>query len=143
MYDDIINLPHHVSETRKPMPMSDRAAQFSPFAALSGYESVVAEVARLTDERIELDEEEIKLLDRRLRQIADSIEDHPRISVTYFRLDGRKSGGVYVTENCKVKSVDAISRLLVTENGVKIPIDDISSIEGDMFSYFAKRKEGK
>lgn len=132
-YDDIIGLEHHVSKTREPMSMTDRAAQFSPFAALTGYEGVVAEAARLTDEKVELDGESVEILDGRLRLIADNIEKCPQVTITYFKPDKRKSGGKYLTENCKVKAIDTIGRSLLTDEGLKIPIDDIYGIEGDMF----------
>ena len=92
-YDDIIDLPHHVSSTRPRMPMIDRAAQFQPFRALTGYEDAVRETARLTDRRIELTEEEKARLDAALQRLMDSISSRPQVSVTWFQPDKRKAGG--------------------------------------------------
>ena len=89
-YDKIINLPHHVSKTRSQMPMSDRAAQFAPFAALTGYESAIKETGRLTDERIELDEEALTALDMKYQLLMDAFDDAPEVTITYFQPDERK-----------------------------------------------------
>ena len=95
-YDDIIHLTHHVSSTRPHMPMTDRAAQFMPFRALTGYEDAVRETARYTDERIELTEDEKALLDMRLQKLADEISNQPKMTLTYFRPDKKKAGGAYI-----------------------------------------------
>ena len=95
-YDDIINLPHHVSITRPHMPMRDRAAQFMPFRALTGYEDAVRETARLTEERVELTEEERSVLDGKLQKLVDALPGHPAVTLTYFQPDKRKAGGAYV-----------------------------------------------
>ena len=92
-YDDIINLPHHVSASRHRMSMQERAAQFQPFRALTGYEDAVHETARLTDERVELTEDEKALLDAKLQELADRIDRHPLVTLTYFQPDKRKTGG--------------------------------------------------
>jgi len=96
-YDDIIDLPHHVSTTHPHMPMIDRAAQFMPFRALTGYEDAVQETARLTDEQVELTEDEKAVLDMRLQRLADEIASRPTVTLTYFQPDRKKSGGTYVT----------------------------------------------
>ena len=124
-YDDIIDLPHHVSATRLRMSMIDRAAQFSPFAALTGYDAAIKETGRLTDERIELSEESRAALDRKQQLLMDNLADRPEVSVTYFVPDERKAGGAYVTVTGIVKKVDEYERLLILADGTKIPLDDI------------------
>ncbi len=131
-YDDIINLPHHVSDKRLQMPMQDRAAQFSPFAALTGYDSAIRETARLTDAKLELTEETMAVLNMKLQMIADSITDQPELSFTYFRPDEKKSGGAYVTVSGAVKKVDDYNRLVILQSGERIPIDDLIDIEGEI-----------
>lgn len=96
-YDEIIDLPHHVSKTRPQMPMSDRAAQFSPFAALTGYDSAIKETGRLTDEKIELGEESLTALNARYQMLMDVLAEGPEVRITYFKPDERKAGGAYVT----------------------------------------------
>ena len=132
-YDDIINSPHHVSPTRPRMPLETRAAQFSPFAALTGYDEAVKETSRLTDERIELDENEMDLLDMKLHILTDRIKDRPKVSITYFVEDEKKDGGNYVTICDRVKKVDSFQRFIVFDNGKRIKIHDILDIECDMF----------
>ena len=95
-YDEIINLPHHVSKTRPQMPMSDRAAQFAPFAALTGYDSAIKETGRLTDEKIELDEEALTALDMKYQILMDTFDDAPEVTITFFQPDERKAGGKYI-----------------------------------------------
>lgn len=132
-YDDIIDLPHHVSATRPRMSMIDRAAQFSPFAALTGYDAAIKETGRLTDERIELSEERRAALDRKQQILLDNLADQPEVSVTYFVPDERKSGGAYVTVTGRVKKVDDYQRLLVLTDGTKIPLDEILDMESELF----------
>lgn len=132
-YDDIIDLPHHVSATRPRMSMIDRAAQFSPFAALTGYDAAIKETGRLTDERIELSEESRAALDRKQQLLMDKLADRPVVSVTYFIPDERKSGGAYVTATGQVKKVDEFARLLIFTDGTKIPLDEILDVEGQLF----------
>ena len=112
-YDDIINLPHHVSSTRPHMPMSDRAAQFSPFAALSGYGAAVKETARLTSSRIELAEDARAMLEQKLRLLADTAPDDSIVTITYFQPDTKKTGGSYVTVTGPVKKVDGIEHIIL------------------------------
>ncbi len=135
-YGDIINLPHHVSPTRPRMSMADRAAQFSPFAALSGYGDAVKETARLTGQRIELDESAKAALDEKLRLLAEVIEDRPEAVITYFLPDRRKAGGEYVTVSGTVKRADSVQRELVMTDGTRIPVEDILDIAGDLFKIF-------
>ena len=135
-YDEIANLPHHVTETRPQMPMSDRAAQFAPFAALTGYDSAIRETERLTDERIELDEEALTALNLRYRLLMDALGKEPEVEITFFKPDERKSGGEYVTVNGAVKNIDDFERLITMQDGMKIPMNDILSIDGEIFSMF-------
>ena len=128
-YDDIIDLPHHVSSTRPRMPMIDRAAQFQPFRALTGYEDAVRETARLTDRRIELTEEEKARLDAALQRLMDSISSHPQVSVTWFQPDKRKAGGAYVTTTGRLKKIDDLEGVLILLGGERIVIEDILDIQ--------------
>lgn len=132
-YDDIINLPHHVSATRPHMSAIDRAAQFSPFAALTGYGDAIKETARLTEERVELDEYMKDVLSVRLQIIADQLKEHPEIAITYFQPDEKKSGGAYVTVIGRVKKIDEYERVVVMIDGTRVPIDEIASIDGEIF----------
>lgn len=124
-YDDIIDLPHHVSRKHPPMPLFDRAAQFAPFAALNGHEAAIKETARLTEAEIELDEDSKELLDIRLRQLQEHLAEHPEVSVTYFRPDEKKAGGVYETVTGKVKKVDEYVGELVFTDGRRIGLGTI------------------
>ena len=133
MFDDIINLPHHVSATRPQMSMLDRAAQFSPFAALTGYDDAIKETGRLTDEKIEMDEDRKAALDMKQAYLIEMIDEQPEISITYFLPDAKKSGGAYVTVTGNLKRFDEYERLLILTDGKKIPMDDIADIESDLF----------
>lgn len=128
-YDDIIHLPHHVSSTRAHMPMLDRAAQFMPFRALTGYEDAVWETARPTDDKIELTEDEQVLVDAKLQRLADNIARQPQISVTYFQPDEKKSGGAYVTAIGQPKKLDDITGTLILMGGEQILIENILDIQ--------------
>ena len=132
-YDDIIHLPHHVSRNHSQMPLRDRAAQFAPFAALTGYEAAVGETARLTTERRELDAQEAEELNRRLTDLAARLPDRPEVTVEYFVPDERKSGGAYVTVTGRVQHISIAKRTLVMEDGVVIPLDDVISMTGEIF----------
>ena len=133
MYEDIIHLPHHVSATRPQMSMSDRAAQFSPFAALTGYDEAIKETGRLTDDRIELDENTRTALDIKQAYLAENINIHPEISITYFLPDTKKDVGEYVTSTGSLKRIDEYERMLIFVDGRKIPIDEIANIDGNLF----------
>lgn len=132
-YDDIMNLPHHVSATRPHMSAIDRAAQFSPFAALTGYGDAITETARLTGERVELDEYMKDVLSVRLQIIADQLKEHSEIAITYFQPDEKKNGGAYVTVIGRVKKIDEYERVVVMTDGTRVPIDEIASIDGEIF----------
>lgn len=133
-YGDILNMPHHVSATRPQMPMSDRAAQFSPFAALTGYDAAIKETGRLTDTKIELDDEELHSLNLKFQFLVEYLEDEPEVAVTYFKADERKAGGAYLKATGIVKKLDDFERLITMQDGTKIPMDDILTIESDAFS---------
>ena len=127
-YEDIINLPHPTSEKHPRMSMTERAAQFSPFAALTGYEDAIEETARLTDSRIELSEDEKTALDQKLRALADNPAE-TEVAITYFVPDARKAGGSYVTVAGTVKRVDSIERAVLMDGGMRIAVEDIIEIE--------------
>lgn len=133
-YDDIINLPHHVSATRPQMSMMDRAAQFSPFAALTGYDAAIKETGRLTDEKINMDEETLNIMNMKYQILVDNLYDEPEVTFTYFKPDERKSGGAYIKVTGTVKKVDDFNRVILLQNGTKIPMDDIMYIKGDIFA---------
>ena len=128
-YDDIFSLPHPVSKTHPPMPRAERAAQFSSFAALTGYEEIVAESARLTEARAERDRDALEALDGALRALAAEIETRPEAELRYFVPDEKKAGGRYETLRGRVKKIDEQASLLLLEDGKKIPLGDIASIE--------------
>ena len=132
-YDDILLLPHHVSEKHPPMSRLDRAAQFSPFAALTGYEAAVKETARLTDRRIELDESEKGAIDQRLTLVQERLPVPTEVTITYFIPDKKKAGGAYVNISGTVKKIDDYERMVILRNGTSIPIDDILHINGELF----------
>ena len=128
-YDDIISLPHPVSKTHPPMPRAERAAQFSSFAALTGYEEIVAERARLTETRAELDRDALEALDEKLRAVAAEIDARPELELRYFVPDKKKAGGRYETIRGCVKKIDGQAGLLILTDGNKVRLGDIVSIE--------------
>ena len=128
-----IGLPHHVSKTRSQMPMSDRATQFAPFAALTGYDDAVKETGRLTDDKIELEESSLNVLNAKIRLLWEKLADAPEVTFTYFKPDDRKDGGAYLTITGTVKKIDDYERLIVLQDGMKLPMDDILDINGDIF----------
>ncbi|MDL2205607.1 hypothetical protein LJC33_01700 [Eubacteriales bacterium OttesenSCG-928-N13] len=132
-YDDIINLPHHVSTTRQQMPRANRAAQFAPFAALTGYDSAINETARLTDKRKELDEQAIVILELKMNLLAEAIDECPEVSLTYFQPDEKKKGGAYVTATGALKKIDDYERVFVFIDGKKVALEDVLEIESEIF----------
>ena len=132
-YDDIIDLPHYVSVKHPHMPMIDRAAQFSPFAALTGYDAAIKETARLTGERLDLDDCEKAALNNKLQLLLNRIAERPYVSITYFQPDKRKAGGEYVITSGPIKRINRYERTLLMDNGVKIVIEDIIDIQGELF----------
>lgn len=132
-YDDIITLPHHTSSHHARMPRSARAAQFAPFAVMVGHDSAIAEAERLTEKKIELDENAIAELDEKLRYLSFFSGEAPEVTVTYFKPDERKSGGAYISAVSRFLTVDENERTLILLGGIKIPIEDIRKIESDLF----------
>ena len=132
-YGDIIALPHHVSEKRPQMTLHDRAAQFSPFAALTGYEDTIDETARLTNERAELSEDRQTKINECLRVILENISERPKVKITYFVPDKLKAGGEYATKTGSVKHIDECALSVIFTDGRAIPIEDIYDIEGEVF----------
>lgn len=128
-YDSIINLPHHVSSKHPPMPMGDRAAQFSPFAALTGHEAAVKETARLTESKVDLSEDAKGYLSEQLNLIQARLAEAPQVSITYFVPDAKKAGGAYVTYTGIVKKIDEFERTVVMHDKTVVSIDDILEIE--------------
>lgn len=132
-YDDIINLPYKKSTTRPQMKIIDRAAQFSPFAALTTHSQAIKETGRLTSERITLDEDSMRILDSRFQILLENISEHPKVTFTYFVKDNYKSGGEYVEVTGKVKKIDGIEPIIYLEDGTKIAMMDVINISGDIF----------
>ena len=128
-YDDIIHLPHPTSPTHPRMSVSARAAQFSPYATLTGYGDAVRETARLTNQKLELDEDRKIAINEKLMLIQAQIEHKPQIAITYFKSDDKKDGGVYITVSGSVKKVKEYERIVVMVDGAEIFIDDIVQID--------------
>ena len=128
-YNDIIHLPHPTSPRHPRMSRANRAAQFSPFAALAGHEAAIVETARQTDRRIELSEDRKAELDQTQRLLLAHIEERPEVAVTWFRPDGKKEGGEYVTVTGCLKRIDTVERTLCMVDGTKIPLDDVVEIQ--------------
>ena len=135
-YDDIINLPHHVSKKHPQMSLYVRSAQFAPFAALTGYEDAVKETAREVQERIEIDEELRTILDSKLQIIIENLKFNPEISITYFVPDLKKDGGEYVTVSGIVKKIDMYNQLIYLVNNIQISTNEIIDISGNIFKIF-------
>ena len=132
-YLDIINMPHYVSKKHPQMSRYERAAQFAPFAALTGYEDIIKEEGRLTDNRIEINEEAKHILDMKMNVLMNSINNIPLVSITYFVPDERKSGGEYVTVDEKVKKIDVLKQHIITEEGTVVPVEEIVDMQGEIF----------
>lgn len=133
-YDDIIHLPHHVSKRHPQMSLYNRAAQFAPFAALTGYEEAIIETARLTAPKVDMMEDNQQLLDRKLALLSRSLREQPTVSITYFQPDKKKSGGQYLTVTGVIKSIHDSERVILMADGKSVSIDTIISIDGDIFS---------
>ena len=130
-YEDIINLPHPVSKKHPRMSLYDRAAQFSPFAALTGHNAAIIETARLTEKKIRQSEDAISILNEKLHIITENLG--AEVTITYFLPDDRKEGGAYVIHTGAVKKIDRYENSVVMTDGTVIPVEDISEIEGEMF----------
>jgi len=133
LYDDIINLPHHVSKTRKQMPISERAGQFAPFAALTGYDDEVKETARLVDKEIVLDDEVKEMISNKLNIIETFIKDKPLVTITYFIDDIKKDGGKYEEITSNIRRIDEVRRVVILTDKSEINIDKIIDIRGNIF----------
>lgn len=131
-YDDIINLPRHVSESHPPMAMENRAAQFAPFSALTGHDSAIAEASRITHRQIELTDDRANILSRRLNYVL-SLPVRPRICIIYFAPDAKKNGGHYRSLRSIVKRVDYAEGNIVLENNHTIPLSNVVDIRSNIF----------
>lgn len=136
-YDDIINLPHHQSTKHVHMSVADRAAQFSPFAALTGHDAAIKETARLTDRRIDLDEYGKNVIDEKLRILREHMGEPPTVNITYFVPDSRKAGGAYEQKCGEVKRIDEYGRSVIFADGTVIFIEDILDMESESFRGYA------
>ena len=124
-YEDMWDMPHPVSRKHPQMSLYDRAAQFSPFAALTGHEAAIQEKARLTQRKIELDENEKDQLNKTLQELLAQYDGHPNVSITYFLPDKKKEGGSYVTVQEQIRKIDLFRRKLQLEGGLEIELDQI------------------
>lgn len=132
-YEDIINLPRPKITARPRMTVYNRAAQFSPFAALTGYEEAVKETARFTSDKAELDEYQIAIINNKLNLALENKSSKPVLSITFFRPDLRKKGGEYINLSGVIRKVDEVSRCIVLEDGFEIPVNMIYDIDGEIF----------
>lgn len=130
-YDDIINLPHYQSTKRAHMSLEDRAAQFASFAALTGHEEAIEETARLTEKKIVLDEVAKEAISMKLFEISRNLDKKWNVSITYFKPDRLKEGGVYLTDIGVVKKIDEVEKIIVMDNGMRIEIEGIIGVEID------------
>ena len=128
-YEDIIHLPHPTSKNHPRMSIQERAAQFSPFAALTGHAAAIAETARLTDRKMELDEDTRAELDRRQAILLEHIDQQPEVTVTWFRPDEKKDGGAYITTTGRLKKIDPVERILELTDGTRSPLEDVTDLE--------------
>lgn len=135
-YDDIINMPHHVSKKHPQMSLYARSAQFAPFAALTGYEEAVKETARETENELDIDDELKAILDDKLQLIIEQKDNKPEVSITYFVKDKKKKGGAYITKTGIVKKIDSYNQILSLADNTEIPIKDIIDISGKLFSTY-------
>lgn len=132
-YDDMLHLPHHVSKTRRRMSRLERAAQFSPFAALTGYDATIQGAGRLTDARAVLTESSHERLDEKLRRILEEIGHQPEVTITYFEPDLRKEGGAYIRVTGRVKKVDGYAQIMTLTDETEIPMEQVFDLEGPLF----------
>lgn len=132
-YEDIVNLPRHISKIHPQATMADRAARFSPFAAISGYDDMVKEAARVTEERIDITDATKELLNEKLNMIIEFLDEEPEVTITYFEPDKKKDGGAYMSITGIVKRIDEYERIVLMIDEKKIKIDEIYAIESDLF----------
>ena len=128
-YDDIINLPHHVSSKHPQMSMMNRAAQFAPFAALTGHAAAIEETARLTDEQMELADEDNEILNQKMAYLRENLHEHPFVTITFFEEDGRKTGGAYKTVEGHLQNIDDYNMSLVLKTGETVFLKSIFDIQ--------------
>ena len=128
-YDDIINLPHHVSSKHPQMSMMNRAAQFAPFAALTGHAAAIEETARLTDEQMELADEDNEILNQKMTYLRENLHEHPTITITYFEPDKKKAGGKYKSIEGLLQNIDDYTQTIVLKSGVSVPFASILDIQ--------------
>lgn len=133
-YNDIIALPHHISKKYPRMSTLDRAAQFSPFAALTGYEDAIEETGRLTDSKLELGEYDTALLDQKYRQLSEAASSRPQVTITTFVPDERKAGGAYISVSGRLKKIDFYSQTIILTDGTTLSMADITAIESDVLT---------
>lgn len=133
-YKDIIDLPHHQSKKRQRMAMIDRAAQFSPFAALTGHNAAIIETARLTDRQIELDEGTKSIINEKIQMISDYLQEKPTVTITHFEPDVKKDGGAYLNTTGTVKKIDDFTKEIILTDGTIIQIERICDIESELFN---------
>ena len=133
-YDDMIDMPHHVSTKHPQMSLHDRAAQFSPFAALTGYDDAIAETARLTDCRIDLSETDLDRLNLKWQLVMEHISERPAVTITYFVPDSKKEGGKYVSASGCVKKIDEYEQTVTMTDGKKIPLPEVIRLDGVLFN---------
>ena len=138
-YDDMLDLPHPDPQTHPRMPMRNRAAQFSAFAALTGHDAAIAETRRLTDQRIDLDENEIAQLDEKLRLLEEQIEEHLTVSITYFQPDARKDGGSYQPATGIIKRIDRIKGVIIFLDRREVSICEIVEVSADSIEMVKSR----
>lgn len=138
-YDDMLDLPHPDPQTHPRMPMRNRAAQFSAFAALTGHDAAIVETRRLTDQRIDLDENEIAQLDEKLRLLEEQIEEHLTVSITYFQPDARKDGGSYQTATGIIKRIDRIKGVIIFLDRREVSICEIVEVSADSIEMVKSR----
>ncbi len=132
-YDSIIKKPHHVSKNHPQMSLLDRAAQFAPFAALTGYDAMVKETARTVDQKRELSDEQIEELNYKIKYITEHLKDEPIVVITYFVPDSKKVGGVYLTKEGIIKKVEEYNKNFIFTDGTIVPLPDVWSIESEVF----------
>ena len=132
-YSDLLDLPHPTSPRHPRMPILDRAAQFAPFSALTGYDDAIEETARLTDSMLEMTEDRREQLDRQYQILLVSVERHPQVEVTYFLPDTRKDGGAYRTVRGRLLRIDEVERIMQLENGQRIPLDAVCNLDSELF----------
>ena len=140
-YEDIINLPHHVSNKRPQMSIEQRASQFAPFSALTGYEDAIKETARLTNRKIEVDDGLKEVLNNKLNILEDNIKNKPEVSITYFIPDKKKSGGEYNTIIGIIRRIDVVNNLIIMEDKSKIDMKDVLNITSEIFKNYLEEND--